>query len=73
MARYRTTNLNRGMARRRRSLGITQHQLAKDSGVSVGRISYAETGRLELTPDELDSIQAVIKKRGQEIVEEVFA
>lgn len=66
-------NSNRNLAKRRRMVGLTQHNLAKESGVPVARITYAETGRLTLDDSELDKLDAVLRKRAAKAMDAVSA
>ncbi len=63
---------NRNLARKRRSVGLTQHALL-ESGVAVSRIVYAETGRISLEASELDKLDAVLRKRAQKVFDAVGA
>jgi predicted transcriptional regulator len=55
----------RSLARKRKSVGLTQHQLAAAAGLSVAKIAFVETGRASLEPDELHRIRKVLKKQAQ--------
>jgi DNA-binding XRE family transcriptional regulator len=57
--------IHRSLAERRRMCGLTQHQMARETGIPIGRIVFAETGRTELTPAELTRIKSVLKQRVQ--------
>jgi hypothetical protein len=41
-----------GLGKKRRMVGLTQHELARLTGIPVSRIVFVETGRLDLEPDE---------------------
>ena len=62
----------RNVARKRRSLGMTQRYLAKAAGLNEARVSAFETGRAELEADELHRIRKVIKQRAQFVVDSVL-
>ena len=49
------------LSRERRMVGLTQHKLSQATGISVGRISFAETGRCELTSEEKQRIREVLR------------
>lgn len=57
----------RELVRERKDVGLTQFSLARASGVSRARISYAETGRLVLTEVELEKIRSAIRRRAAKI------
>jgi transcriptional regulator with XRE-family HTH domain len=63
----------RTIAKKRRLLGLTQHQVAQAVGIGVNRLVFFETGRCTLLPEELDSIRSVLKKRAQKSLELVSA
>ena len=53
---------NRAVAKARRNVGLTQHQVSAESGIGLNRIVFFETGRCDLEPKEVDKIRTVIKK-----------
>jgi hypothetical protein len=57
---------NAAIAKLRRRTGTTQHVLAAESGVPVGRIVFYETGRAELLPEEIYRIRKVLKQRARQ-------
>lgn len=61
----------RTLARKRRAVGLTQHDVARLTGISPNRIAFAETDRLILLPSELDSIRAVLKERARTVQREM--
>jgi transcriptional regulator with XRE-family HTH domain len=63
---------NRWIRTKRKSLGLTQHELAKKSGVTFARLSYGETGRIQLTPDEIERIEEVFRARAQRVFDAVM-
>jgi transcriptional regulator with XRE-family HTH domain len=63
---------NRWITRKRKSLGLTQHELARQSRVPFSRVSYAETGRIQLTTDELERIEGVFRNRARRIMDAVL-
>ena len=56
------------LKKNRRMVGLSQHELAKRTGIRVGRIAFAETGRRTLTATEIEKIQAAIARRAAEVV-----
>jgi predicted transcriptional regulator len=56
---------NSGIAKKRRMVGLTQHQLADETGIPVSRVVFAETGRIELEPEELDRVRDVFRQRAK--------
>jgi predicted transcriptional regulator len=73
MSKPRQTHVGcqRGLGKRRKSVGLTQHQLSRETGIAVGRIVFAETGRVDLEPFEVEKIQSVLKKRAQKALDAV--
>ncbi len=68
-------NRNRAVNRlkeQRQMLGWTQHDEARATGIAPGRISFFETGRVQLTDEEMERIKSALAKRAKE-VSEVFA
>ena len=61
----------RGLAKKRRMVGMTQHNLARQTGISIGRIVFAETGRVALTPEEVERVQNVLRQRARKALEVV--
>lgn len=61
----------RGLGRKRRMCGITQHELARDANVSLNRLVFAETGRSDLNPEELERVQSVLRQRARKAMEAV--
>ena len=53
---------NRAVAKARRNVGLTQHQISAESGIGLNRIVFFETGRCDLEAKEVDKICTVIKK-----------
>jgi len=53
------------LARKRRLLGLTQHNVAQEANIPINRIVFAETGRVSLEDDELDRIRTVFRRRAQ--------
>jgi predicted transcriptional regulator len=51
------------LKRQRRMVGLTQHELARLAGIGVSRITFAETGRIKLTNDEVERLRDVIARR----------
>jgi len=50
------------IARKRRMVGLTQHELARQSNLSVSRLVWFETGRCDLEPEELGRIKDALKR-----------
>jgi predicted transcriptional regulator len=71
MPKRSTYGSQRRLGRKRRMCGITQHELAHDSGVSLSRIIFAETGRIDLEPEELARVQNVLRQRAKRAMEAV--
>lgn len=63
----------RTLARKRRAVGLTQHQIADLTGIAAMRICFIETDRCVATPDELDRIRHALKTRLREVNKEVGA
>ncbi len=63
--------VGRGLARKRKMTGATQHQIAQATGIAVNRIVFIETGRCDPKPSELDAIRKVLKRRAQQAVDAV--
>ena len=61
----------RGLGKKRRMVGLTQHQLSHETGIPVGRIVFAETGRADLEPSEVEKIQNVLRKRARAAMDAV--
>lgn len=60
-----TPELAQKMQRLRSDAGLTQEQLARDAGLGVERIRKLEIAALKtIGQEELDQIQAAIKRRG---------
>lgn len=55
------------LARQRRAMGLTQHRLGHDARIPPWKITFAETGRVKLTPEEVQRIKDVFSKRAAEI------
>jgi transcriptional regulator with XRE-family HTH domain len=63
----------RTISRKRKLVGLTQHSLAQASGVNVQRISFAETGRITLEPEEINRIRKALKNRAAKAMDAVSA
>lgn len=61
----------RELKRRRQQLGLTQFELAKKARVGYTRITFAETGRCQLTAEEIERIEAVFFRQAAKIVGEL--
>jgi predicted transcriptional regulator len=55
------------LKKHRRMVGLTQHDVARLTGIPFGRLVYAETGRIRLTCEEIERIRGVITSRAAEI------
>jgi hypothetical protein len=53
------------LRQQRRMVGLTQHQVAQQADIPINRIVYAETGRIELKPQEKKGIEKLPGKRVQ--------
>jgi transcriptional regulator with XRE-family HTH domain len=47
--------------------GLTQHDVARLAIIPLGRITYAESGRITLKAEELQRIEHVLAARAKEI------
>ena len=63
----------RTISKKRKLVGLTQHSLAQASGVNVQRITFFETGRLALDPDEIERIRKALKTRAVKAMDAVSA
>jgi len=59
------------ISKQRRSVGLTQHDLAQKAGVDVQRITFFETGRIALDDSELNRIRTALKTRAQKVFDAV--
>jgi transcriptional regulator with XRE-family HTH domain len=55
------------LKKRRQMSGLTQHRLHVLTKIPLGRITYFESGRIRLTPDELQRIEQALAARAKEI------
>jgi len=55
------------LSKRRRMLGLTQHELAHRADLPLWKISWSETGRVKLTAEETEKIRAAFAQRAAEI------
>jgi len=55
------------LRKRRRMLGLTQHQLARSANLPLWKISWSETGRVKLTAEETEQIRTAFAQRAAEI------
>jgi len=60
----------RGLAKRRRDLGLTQHSLSRLTGIPLTKLTFAESGRADLTVDEVATIQKVLKERVRKLAKD---
>jgi DNA-binding XRE family transcriptional regulator len=58
----------RSLARKRRQLGLTQHDLAKAVGISVNRLVFAETGRVLLDSETMHKIRHALRKHARRML-----
>jgi predicted transcriptional regulator len=65
------TNAFKGLKQKRHDIGLTQHDLAKLSGIQCWRIAFAETGRIHLTAVEVQTIQKILEKRASEVLSNI--
>jgi predicted transcriptional regulator len=61
------------IARLRRCTGISQHELARASGVPRWRICFFETNRIDLRDEELKRIKEVLERRARDVVANIAA
>jgi transcriptional regulator with XRE-family HTH domain len=59
---------DRQLAKKRRMLGLTQHQVSRLTGISLNRLVYAETGRTELSPEERERCMSLFRQVLQKVV-----
>jgi len=52
---------------KRKALGLTQFVLGRTSGIEPWKITQFETGRVELTEQEIERIRKVLAKRASEL------
>ncbi len=69
----RTRDYDKSLGKKRKMVGLTQHQVAEQSGVPLSRVVFAETGRIVLEPEELDRIRNVFRERALKAVAAVGA
>jgi predicted transcriptional regulator len=62
----------KSLVKQRRMVGLNQHDVSQRAKVSLGRLVYAESGRLELESDEIERIQRVIKAQAQKVLDSVL-
>jgi DNA-binding XRE family transcriptional regulator len=62
----RNKSENRNIASLRRRTGMTQHELARQTGIAVNRIVFFETERIVLEPQEIDKVRSVLRKRARQ-------
>ena len=55
------------LAKHRRMLGLSQHELARRAEVKISRLIFAETGRVRLTQSEVDRIRLVLTQRARRV------
>jgi predicted transcriptional regulator len=71
MSRKSIQHPGRTLAKKRRMVGMTQHEVAELANVSLTRIVYGETGRLDLEPEEVARVRQVLRQRLKQVVAEV--
>jgi len=59
------------LIRQRHLVQISQHELAQQAGVKFSRVHWWESGRIELTPDELKCIKRVLRRAAAETMAEI--
>jgi len=57
----------RKLARQRRMMGLSQHELARLTAIPFSRICWAESGRRKLTYEEVQRIKSVLAQRVEQI------
>jgi DNA-binding XRE family transcriptional regulator len=55
------------LGKKRRMLGLTQHQVAQATGISLNRLVFAETGRMDLEPDERAKVMQLLRQRARKV------
>ena len=55
------------LGKKRRMLGLTQHQVAQAVGIPVNKLVFAETGRCDLEPEERARIMQLFRQRVKEV------
>jgi hypothetical protein len=63
----------RGLASKRRMVGLTQHDLSREARVLLSRLIFAETGRIGLEPDELDRVKKVLRNKARKALDAIEA
>jgi len=61
------------LKRRRKLVGLTQHQLGVAAKIPSTRIAWAETGRTKLRPEEEERIKQVLARRAAQVTQELSA
>jgi predicted transcriptional regulator len=64
-----SNGFHRGIALRRRMRGLTQHDLARLTGIPVSKIVWIETGRADAEPGEVEKIPHVLRARAKKVME----
>jgi hypothetical protein len=45
---------------------MTQHQVAQQASIPINRLAFADTGRIDLEPDELARVKSVFRQRAKQ-------
>jgi len=61
------------LKRRRKQLGLTQFDLAKKARLQYSRITFAETGRCQLTAEEIRRIENVFETCAEKIAGALYS
>lgn len=67
----RQPHQGRTLANRRRLLGLTQHDVSQQARIPINRIVFAETGRCDLEPEEVERVWDVFRKRARKAMDAV--
>ena len=57
--------VGRSLARKRRSVGLTQHQVSHAAGIPINKLVYVETGRASLEPNEMERVRKVLERQAR--------
>ena len=68
-----TAGADRTLGKKRKLCGLTQHDVARQANVPLQRLTYAETGRIDLEPDERERIKNVFRNRVRKAMDAVGA
>jgi len=66
-----TAGADRTLGKKRRMLGMTQHDLSRQTDIPVGRIVFAETGRADYTEAERERVRTAFRRRAAKAMDAV--